>query len=613
MAGSVLIAGSEVASASVFDEPSLAAAALLTSGFGLTIAATDRALRSGRERWAVSILATSVFALGILSALLIPGSATASAMLPILSVVLLLPGRGRRSAGVVLAVALGGSCLALLLGTIGHPLPPLREPLGWIFTSATLLGVTVLILGALADSSIQNRVSLDRMERAMRVQAAAAAERTAIVASLGRLEPRKTIGATAQVFVDALMKLPDVDMAGIFARNGQDLEVLAITGPVGFPMACGENLPAPRARHLLDRMEAGPWAERWVDDPADGRFGEAFSAFGIKGQAYGPFYDRGDLVGFVAIATRSEVHAQHFMTDLPAVAEFAATASLLLAPLLADRRETTADRLVIESIIATVAYRPVFQPIVALSTGRRIGFEALTRFTDGRRPDLVFAAAAKVGAGFALELCTLDAAVRSAHDLPPGAWLSLNVSPSLLIEATGLAGVLAARDRPVVLEITEHVAIDDYGAVRSAIDRLGPDVRVAVDDAGSGIANFGHLAELRPHLLKVDSRYIRDLDSNLGHQAVVVGLVHFAARAGCDVVAEGIETEAERTAVLALGVPLGQGFLFARPAAVEVFHRSGPVDGTWPILPTRHDRAADPGSPLVPGRVGGPVPVVLVN
>src|SRR6185295_903619 len=101
--------------------------------------------------------------------------------------------------------------------------------------------------------------------------------------------------------------------------------------------------------------------------------------------------------------------------------------------------------------------------------------------------------------------------------------------------APALAAVLARRDRSIVLEVTEHVPIDDYRAVRSAIDRQGPDVRIAVDDAGAGIANFSHLVELRPRIVKIDASLIRELDTDLARQAVLVGFVHFAAKAGCEV------------------------------------------------------------------------------
>ena len=183
------------------------------------------------------------------------------------------------------------------------------------------------------------------------------------------------------------------------------------------------------------------------------------------------------------------------------------------------------------------------------------------------------------------------------------------------MEAIELGRLLARRDRPLVLEITEHIAIDDYAAVRSAIERLGADVRVAVDDAGAEIANFSHLVELRPHLVKVDAGLIRDVDTDVVRQAVVVGLVHYAAKAGCEVIAEGIETEAERSTAHALGVTHGQGYLIARPGRAGAFvavpmsaapraRRSTATRATFPADSTAIS-SPSPVVPVAPGLVSG--------
>jgi EAL domain-containing protein (putative c-di-GMP-specific phosphodiesterase class I) len=431
--------------------------------------------------------------------------------------------------------------------------------------------VTGLILVTLMDFAAGTKQSTDRLRQALRAEEAAFAERTAIVASLGRLERKPTIEETAAVIVAALRRLPEIDLAAVFRCDEHHVDVLAMAGPEGFPVRSGDRLPDVRASHLLKRMVGGPWAERWEGDPAYAKYGEAITVTGILGQAFAPFFDGDRIIGAVAIGTRSAVQAEHLLADLPAVAEFAATTAVLLTPMLRERAEAIAARQAIETIIASGSYRPVFQPVVELASGRTVGYEALTRFVDGRRPDLVFAEAARSGVGFNLEFATIEAAIVAGRGLPAGTWLSLNVSPALLVEAAGLDALLAQRDRPVVLEITEHVTIDDYRAVRSAIDQLGPDVRTAVDDAGAGIANFSHLVELRPAIVKIDASLIRDLDTDLARQAVLVGLVHFAARAGCEVIAEGIETEAERVTAAALGATHGQGYLFARPAPVATF------------------------------------------
>jgi len=229
-------------------------------------------------------------------------------------------------------------------------------------------------------------------------------------------------------------------------------------------------------------------------------------------------------------------------------------------------------------VIAGAAFRPVFQPIVDLFTGSSVGYEALTRFDDGVPPNVAFAVAVECGLGIDLEAVTLAAALREAAGLPPGPWLSLNVSPALLAQEGTLARILEGVTRPVIVEITEHEAIDDYRPLRRAMLDLGPGVRLAVDDSGAGVANFSHLVELRPDFVKVDASLVRGVDSDPSRRAVVVGLIHFAAEAGCQVIAEGIETAPELAMVTELGVGLGQGYLLGRPAPTETWTAAaGPV------------------------------------
>jgi len=249
----------------------------------------------------------------------------------------------------------------------------------------------------------------------------------------------------------------------------------------------------------------------------------------------------------------------------------------------------------IKRVIARRAFTPVFQPIVELSTRRVVGFEALARFDDGCRPDEMFAAALDCGLGTELEMVTLAAALRCARLLPSGAWLSLNVSPSLVVDGTLLGIALARRNQAVVLEITEHEAITEYAPLRDAVRRLGDDVRLAVDDAGAGVANFNHLMELRADFLKIDVSFVRGVDEDIGRQAVVVGLVHLAASAGCQVIAEGVETDAELAMVRKLGVTLGQGYLLARPARAEMWSVV-PLANRPTVPPRRERRRPNEGS-----------------
>jgi EAL domain-containing protein (putative c-di-GMP-specific phosphodiesterase class I) len=121
--------------------------------------------------------------------------------------------------------------------------------------------------------------------------------------------------------------------------------------------------------------------------------------------------------------------------------------------------------------------------------------------------------------------------------------------------------------------VTEHVIIDNYAAVRKAVDEI-EGCRLAVDDAGAGFASLKHILELRPDIVKLDMSVVRDIDTNPARQAMAAGMCHFAEQSGTIIIAEGIETEAEAECLRNLGVPLGrggilgQGFHFARPSAL---------------------------------------------
>jgi EAL domain-containing protein (putative c-di-GMP-specific phosphodiesterase class I) len=93
-------------------------------------------------------------------------------------------------------------------------------------------------------------------------------------------------------------------------------------------------------------------------------------------------------------------------------------------------------------------------------------------------------------------------------------------------------------------------------------------VRIAVDDAGAGFASLRHILELEPAFAKLDMSLVRGIDGDPLRQALAVGLVYFAARGGCRLIAEGVEQEAEAGMLREIGIELGQGYLFGRPEAL---------------------------------------------
>ena len=160
------------------------------------------------------------------------------------------------------------------------------------------------------------------------------------------------------------------------------------------------------------------------------------------------------------------------------------------------------------------------------------------------------------------------ASLAAAKDLPSSAWLSLNVSPTLVTGYEPLHALVQSTKRRLVLEVTEHAEIPDYEAFRSAVAGLGPEIELAVDDAGAGFASLRHILELRPAFVKLDRSLIAGLESDEARQAMIVGLRHFARSVGCRLIAEGVETEAELKVLRTLDVQLGQGYLLGRPVPV---------------------------------------------
>jgi PAS domain S-box-containing protein len=418
--------------------------------------------------------------------------------------------------------------------------------------------------------------------------------RVALAESLATIPEDATLEQAAQAICLELVRLPFVDVAEVETFvNDQGVEMLAVAAPPGYPATVGTRLPAAGAARVRERCAGGPWAGYVTDDPADG-WVPGVHAAGLRALAYGPIVHGGHVGGALVLGTFDERLARMVVEQMPGIVSFGATASALLGERMHARRAERDLRHVLEGVIDARAFHPVFQPIVELETRAVVGYEALTRFDSGQRPDLCFADAWSVGLGPDMEIATLTAAVDAGKGLPTGAWLDLNVSPRLLAVPERLRPVLWQAGRPIVLEVTEHEMIDDYDLVRGAFHALGNDVRLAVDDAGVGIANFGHIIELRPDFVKLDISMVRRVNAHLGRQAMVVGMRHFSLTVGCRLIAEGVETEEEEATLRALGVEFGQGYLFGYPgpAADWAAARAAAPERSQLTLPQEPDRPA---------------------
>jgi diguanylate cyclase (GGDEF)-like protein len=210
---------------------------------------------------------------------------------------------------------------------------------------------------------------------------------------------------------------------------------------------------------------------------------------------------------------------------------------------------------------------PVFQPLVDLSTGRLIGFEALSRFdTEPRRaPDAWFNQAARCGRGLALEMEAIKAAL-AAPGRPAGTYLSLNFSPSALASPKIMA-ILPRNMSDIVVEVTEHELASEDGGLEEGLAKMrARGARIAVDDAGAGYAGLNQVMRVQPDVIKLDRSLIEGVHSDGAKAALVEFFVMFARRVGAGVCTEGIETLEELRTLINLGVTYGQGYLLGRPS-----------------------------------------------
>ncbi|GAA0535542.1 hypothetical protein GCM10010172_15990 [Paractinoplanes ferrugineus] len=224
----------------------------------------------------------------------------------------------------------------------------------------------------------------------------------------------------------------------------------------------------------------------------------------------------------------------------------------------ADRAKSSASR---AHSFEEFSFFTVFQPIYNMINGHVVGYEALSRFADGSSPQEGLTAAAERGVHIPLDAALVRAAIASSAALPNGTWLSINVTADLLRYPQELAPLLAESRRPVVLEIGD--------ASPAGLAQLGNGIRLAVDDLGAGYETLALIESVRPTFLKLGVGSLVGVENQTARQAAIRALVEFADQHGCAVIAEGIETAAQRDALVACGVPFGQGFYLGKPVPVE--------------------------------------------
>lgn len=390
--------------------------------------------------------------------------------------------------------------------------------------------------------------------------------------SVGVDEPEPSDGATAWLIdrvLDTVRAHVGLDLAYLTAIDPHHQHVQAVSGPAEeFGLVPGTAFPLNETlcRQMLDGL-----LPNVVDDvrshPASRELSAATATRVGTYLAVPVRRPGGHLHGTMCCVSR-EPNALVGARDVQFMGA--------LAQLISDHLDRYHDESVEDDLVARIdrfcagdGLEVHFQPIIDVREGRVVGAEALARFSDGAPATVWFANAARLGRDVELESTALLRALSHLDELPVGVDIYLNASPGLLLDRR-LEGWLSKVPGPrLVLELTEHFAVADYEGLASHLAPLRErGVRLAIDDLGSGFANFRHVAGLGPDVLKLDSTLTAGLGEEPIVRALVTSVVRLAGRIGATVVAEGVQDTGTLDALRELGVHQAQGFLLGPPATL---------------------------------------------
>jgi EAL domain-containing protein (putative c-di-GMP-specific phosphodiesterase class I) len=242
-----------------------------------------------------------------------------------------------------------------------------------------------------------------------------------------------------------------------------------------------------------------------------------------------------------------------------------------------------------------------FHPIVDLSRDAVWGYEALVRGTEGQGAGQILGMVDE-GNRYKFDQACRVKAIELAGQLFQDAEtrLSINFMPNAVYEPAACirATLDAARrvcfaHRQIMFEFTENERMTDVAHVQRIVAEYRKQgFATALDDFGAGYAGLNLLASFQPDYIKLDMELIRGIATTPARQTIVAGVIMMARQLGMAVIAEGVETEAELTALRAAGIQLFQGYLFAKPAVATLPAVSFPASSASPTEAAAQSDAA---------------------
>src|SRR5262245_21427121 len=228
----------------------------------------------------------------------------------------------------------------------------------------------------------------------------------------------------------------------------------------------------------------------------------------------------------------------------------------------------------LKSVIGGRQLRPAFQPVRRLSDGGIMGYEALIRGPQGSTlepPTVLFAVAHENEMDVELETLCLETIFAGIPRAVGEKRLFVNASAMLLrhpvfLDRRNLEAINRSH-ADVVVEISEKEMVRDYASFQDVLEQVRrAKMRIAIDDAGSGYSGLETILHLKPDYIKVADSLVRHIDGDPIKREIIASLDAIGKRIGAALVAEGIEIEAERKALVELGVEFGQGYLLGKPS-----------------------------------------------
>lgn len=219
----------------------------------------------------------------------------------------------------------------------------------------------------------------------------------------------------------------------------------------------------------------------------------------------------------------------------------------------------------------------LFQPVMDIANNTFIGFEGLIRGPADsplHSPANLFGAAKQQGLELEIEMLSRQIVLESfAAQRLPGK-LFLNVSPETLMNPNFKNGQtlaylekLGIDPKQVIIEITENQPTYDFEAMRNALLHYrSMGFQIAIDDLGEGFSSLRLWSELRPEYVKIDMHFVQGANADPLKRQFLKSIHSIAQSSGTQVIAEGIETDAEFRAIRDIGIACGQGYFIARPS-----------------------------------------------